>query len=70
MSISRPTKAKATFEVTTWDQKPYIELEGGAKFTRAWVTASIHDDIEGEGTLGVFDVLPGDTRPALLAKNT
>ena len=43
--------AKATFEVKSWDEKPYLEIEGGAKFTRASVTKSFQGDIEGEGTV-------------------
>ena len=60
MSTGKYSKAKATFEVKTWDEKPYSELAGGAKFTRANVTASIHGDIEGEGTLEYLMFYPGD----------
>ena len=42
--------AKGTFEVKSWDEKPYDELKGGAKLTRASVTQSYQGDIEGEGT--------------------
>ena len=45
------TRATGTFEVKTWDEKPYDESGGGAKLTRARVTKSFHGDIEGEGTL-------------------
>ena len=60
MSAIKQTKAKATFEVKTWDEKPYSELTGGAKFTRANVTTTIHGDIEGEGTLEYLMFYPGD----------
>ena len=60
MSTSQQTKAKAMFEVKSWDEKPYSELAGGAKFTRANVTAAIHGDIEGEGTLEYLMFYPGD----------
>jgi hypothetical protein len=60
MSTSKQTKAKATFEVKTWDEKPYREFDGGAKFTRVKVTVSIHGDIEGEGTLEYLMFYPGD----------
>ena len=45
------THATGTFEVKTWDEKPYSEIDGGPKLTRASVTKSFHGDIEGEGTL-------------------
>lgn len=54
------TIAKATFEVKGWDEKPYSEVEGGAKFTRASVTKTFHGDIEGEGTLEYLMFYPGD----------
>jgi len=60
MSAIKQTKAKATFEVKTWDEKPYSELTGWAKFTRANVTTTIHGDIEGEGTLEYLMFYPGD----------
>lgn len=45
------THATATFEVKSWDEKPYNEMEGGPKLTRARVAKSFEGDIEGEGTL-------------------
>ncbi len=41
--------AKGAFEVKGWDEKPYEEIEGGAKLTRAAVTQTFHGDIDGEG---------------------
>ncbi len=43
--------ATVTFEVKTWDEKPYQEFGGKAKLTRASVTKAFRGDIEGEGTL-------------------
>ena len=45
------THATGTFEGKTWDEKPYNEIDGGPKLTRASVTNSFHGDVEGEGTL-------------------
>jgi hypothetical protein len=45
------THATATFEIKSWDEKPYNEIEGLPKLTRASVTKSFKGDIEGEGTL-------------------
>ena len=54
------TLATATFEVRTWDEKPYNETDGGPKLTRASVTKSFRGDIEGEGTLEYLMFYPGD----------
>ena len=43
--------AKATFTVAAWDEKPYNEMEGSPKLTRASVTKTYQGDIEGEGKL-------------------
>jgi hypothetical protein len=47
--MSQP--ARGAFDVKSWDEKPYEEIEGGAKLTRAKVTQSFHGDLEGEGTV-------------------
>ena len=43
--------ARATFEITSWDEKPYGEIAGASKTTRASVAKSYQGEIEGEGTL-------------------
>ncbi len=45
------THATGTFEVKTWDEKPYDAAEGRPTLTRASVTQSMHGDIEGEGSV-------------------
>ncbi len=45
------TRANATFKIKTWDEKPYDEIDGAPKLTRAKVTKTYHGDIEGESTL-------------------
>ena len=42
-------QAKATFDIKSWDEKPYNEIEGSPKLTRASVAKSYQGDIEGEG---------------------
>ncbi len=54
------THATATFEVKTWDEKPYSEIDEGPKLTRARVTKSFHGDIEGEGTLEYLMIYRND----------
>jgi hypothetical protein len=34
------THAPATFEVKSWDEKPYDEMDGAPKLTRASITKS------------------------------
>lgn len=43
------TRATGTFEVKSWDEKTYEELEGAGKLTRASVAYSYKGEIEGEG---------------------
>jgi hypothetical protein len=43
--------ARATFEIRDWDEKPYDEMAGAAKLTRASVTKVYKGDIEGKGKL-------------------
>ena len=43
--------AKAKFQVKSWNEKPYDEMEGGPKLTRATVAKSFSGDIEGDGTV-------------------
>lgn len=52
--------ATATFEVKSWDEKPYGEIEGEPKLTRASVSTSFQGEIEGEGTLEYLMVYLGD----------
>lgn len=44
-------QARATFEIKSWDEKPYGEAAGSAKTTRASVAKAYHGEIEGEGAL-------------------
>ncbi len=42
--------ASATFEIKSWDEKPYDEFDDGRKLTRASVKKIFHGDIEGESS--------------------
>ena len=42
--------ATAIFEVKTWDEKAYQEIEGGSKLTRASVTKTYRGEINGDAT--------------------
>jgi hypothetical protein len=44
------THAAAVFEVKAWDERPYQEIDGGTKFTRASATKVYRGDITGDGT--------------------
>jgi hypothetical protein len=56
----RSTHATATFELKSWEEKPYDEIEGGPKLTRASITKSFKGDIQGEGTLEYLMVYRDD----------
>jgi hypothetical protein len=43
--------ATGRFEMKSWDENPYLEMEGGRKLTRASVSNAFSGDIEGESTL-------------------
>jgi hypothetical protein len=43
------THATGTFEIESWDEKPYDEREG-AKLARARMRKTFHGDIEGESS--------------------
>jgi Protein of unknown function (DUF3224) len=45
------TTATGTFELKAWDEKPFAELDGGGKLTRASVEQAFEGDIEGDGTV-------------------
>jgi len=53
-------QATGILEIKNWDEKPYEEIGGAAKLTRASVTTSFHGDIEGEGTLEYLMAYPDD----------
>lgn len=46
-----PTQAKATFELKSWDEKPFSEVEGAGKLSHAVVRKTFHGDVEGDGAL-------------------
>lgn len=43
------THAAGTFEIETWDEKPYEEQDG-TRLTRTHLTKTFHGDIEGTST--------------------
>jgi hypothetical protein len=53
-----PKHATATFELKSWDEKPYEELGGEAKLTRASVVLSYTGEIEGEGKIEFLMMYP------------
>lgn len=44
------TSAKGTFEIESWDEKPYAEPGEGVKLTRAEVKERFSGDLEGAGS--------------------
>ena len=45
------THAQATFEIQSWDENAYVELDGDAKLTRASVGQAFAGDLDGEGSV-------------------
>jgi len=44
-------QARASFEIKSWDEKPYAEIEGASRLTRASVAKVYKGDLEGAGTV-------------------
>jgi uncharacterized protein DUF3224 len=49
--MAMSTHAKGTFAVQSWEENSYVELEGGAKLTRASVGQAFTGDFDGEGSV-------------------
>jgi hypothetical protein len=43
-------RANSQFEIKSWDEKTYKEMDGGRKLTHASVTQTFSGDIEGESS--------------------
>ena len=43
--------ATGSFEVKSWNEKPYSEIDGQPKLTRADVVYAYHGDLEAEGSI-------------------
>jgi len=52
--------AKGSFEVKSWDEKPYSEIDGRPKLIRADVVYAYHGDIEGEGNIAYLMCYSGN----------
>jgi hypothetical protein len=50
MITGMTTHASGRFEIKSWDEAPYAELDEGRKFTRASVVQLVSGDIQGEST--------------------
>ena len=59
---SKPAQrtANARFAITSWEEKPYSEVEGLPKLTRASVAKHYTGDIAGEGTVEYLMMYRGD----------
>jgi Protein of unknown function (DUF3224) len=53
-------RATGSFQVRSWDENTYEELEGGGKLTLASVEYALRGDIEGEGTVRWLMVYQAD----------
>src|SRR6266540_3222518 len=62
--------AKATFTLNAWDEKPYNEMKGGPKLTRASVTKAYQGDITGEGKLEYLMMYRDDGSASFVLQHT
>lgn len=53
-------RAKATFEIASWDEEPFSPVEAGDKLTRVSVVKSYSGEIDGEGRLEYLMRYHGD----------
>lgn len=54
-------QAKGSFEVKSWKEEAYSELEGQPKLARAEVVYAYHGDFEGEGSIEYLMCYSQDT---------
>src|ERR1700712_541329 len=54
------TQAKATFQITGWNEEPIVEESGKPKLTKAHVTCTFSGDIEGDGVADYLMVYPAE----------
>ena len=45
------THAQGKFDIASWDEEPYIEVDDARKLTRALVTQRFSGDLEGDGSV-------------------
>ena len=60
-------RANATFEVKSWDEKPYDAPEGAPKLAHVTVTQEYHGDIEGESTMIYLMAWPSENSASFVA---
>jgi hypothetical protein len=53
-------RATGSFEVKSWDEKPYSEIDGQPKLAHADVVYTYHGDLEGEGKIAYLMCYSGD----------
>ena len=46
-----PNHGKGSFEIASWNEEPYVQIDEARKLTRAEVTQKFSGDIEGEGSV-------------------
>ena len=45
-----PSQATGTLEITSWDEKPYLEIDDERKLTTTTVTQNLQGDVVGDGS--------------------
>src|SRR6266567_7639930 len=65
-TTSMRKQAKATFGIKSWDERPFNEMNGTPKLTRASVTKAYQGDITGEGKLEYLMMYRDDGSASLI----
>lgn len=60
------THATSKFEVKSWDEKTYDELDGRLKLTRSTVSFAYHGDLEGLGAMEYLMLYRDDGSAAVI----
>lgn len=47
-------QAKATLQISNWEESPYQDWDGGAKLVRAVVSGTFSGDLEGDGSAQIL----------------
>jgi Protein of unknown function (DUF3224) len=62
-----PTRATCTFEVKSWDEHAFNDVDGRLKLTRASVAFAYHGDLEGESVIEYLMLYRDDGSAATVA---
>jgi hypothetical protein len=62
-------QASGIFMIKSWEEKAYLEIEGGGKLTQASVTQKFEGEIEGDGSVEYLMAYVGDGTASFVGFN-